>query len=368
MGILRWLGRHGVVLSIVGVVLVGVGAEVRPHVQKWWELRSLCDGGLSRGLVDAARGEQPLDHQSVRHDPALGRYGCTLSSEDDRGRRTPVVSVTAATAPDTVDTRLIRAFGLLPASVVTTALPEDLPGLLNRNLLGGEHEAAELHLVRECPSLGSDFRGRDQRMLVTLSAVLTDYDALVRLAVEAANAASTELGCGADPLEPPARPVPEPQAEQLAHAGESHCAPLSADALEPPSEGGWLVSEGVTGELPVGRCVLGTGTHAALEFQVWHGGVSDALSTDSMMLPHAEGDLPLAELWLPRIDGTGGFATARCGPESAVFVYRFHPEGYGSEFLDAETAAEPLAAFATGEAERRGCTDVRLPEVPDEDG
>jgi hypothetical protein len=357
----RWLSRHFLVAGVIGSAIVAAVATALPRLEEWRELRSPCEGALSRGLVDDALADSGLERQEVGVHEELGRYQCVLYLGEELDDW--VLSASAVTLPDDVDTRLMRALDEpdFVGRVATAALPEGLPGVVNYDTLGSEPWT--VYLAQRCPSLGTDFRGRDRRMLVTLrSPFRADYDAMVRLAVETANAASRQLGCGADPLSPPDAEVPQPRSRQLtaSAAADSPCTVLSLDELPAPRQGKWLIGEGITETFPVDRCTLTDGPALQLDLTAWYGSPGDVVRADLVGYEDMRSRSSLEEQWQPALMDLSGFAMAECEGETALFAARRTWSGQGGT-LTQEHLAQALAAFATDRAEQRGCTNLRLP-------
>ncbi len=321
---------------------------------EWWELRSPCEGALSRSLVDAASGGDDLQRQTHSADQQAGQYECVLYSGEEPWAW--VVSVTATTRPEEINERIVG--DLIPehtrASVETMALPGGLPGVFTRGVGADGLDPWRIHLLQDCPALPAD----DGQMLATLTMPrLSDLDAMVRLSAEAAAAASAGLGCGAAELTPSAESAADLETRQLAESTDTPCAVLDQDDL--PTQP-WLINSGTPQDLPFARCTLTLeDSNVVVEWSAWYGDLAD-LALDALVPdwedPVAVDDLPL---WTPGL----GLGVAECPGGPALFgvVAGLSAEGHD---VDATTALDGLTRFAADEITARGCESLRLPSLP----
>jgi hypothetical protein len=348
----RWLGRHYMAALIVSVALVVAIVAALPRLADWRTSRSPCEGALSGDLVDDALSQDEEDEEVNRQ---RGRYACELSANWDL-----LLSTEATTMTDEVNAALMEAFhGAWPGvtQTLSSALPAGLPGMVQTDP-EDPRAPTTIRLVQDCTGLDGD-----RRMLVTLEVYdLRDYDAAVQLAVEATNAASDELGCGAGPLPLPATDAPEPSLHELTADSDSPCAAFTPDELPAPLSDQWVTGEAITEGFPVDRCTLGDGDMVRLVLTAWYGIPSHTVRDRVIDLIGDNATAPGGG-WQPGRGPGWIYATARCDGEPTLFTAHLDPPDSQDQDLTAAHRAQALARFATGLAERRDCANLRLPGV-----
>jgi hypothetical protein len=351
MRVWGWVRRHLVVTGLVLVVLAGAGIAV--PLLRGDDAGPPCGGILPEDLLDELREGQGGYEELWQHSRQLGRLECRVQGGSPGGMEGRVF-VTAVTAPNDVDASLALVFDrLLAEGNVLRPLPEGLPGAATFD--------DRFYLMPRCPALGTDFAGEPRSMLVeTFVYPSADFDTRLRMAVAATNAVAEALGCGAEPLRQSARHVPEPpdRPAPLSEA-EGPCAALTSVAF-PRLPGGeeWDLMAAATESSPFPTCTLWGDSSLLIAglFGDWSNGPR------ARLVPYGEdGVPPLPEIWRAFVDEHGGYATALCDGEPALFVARAE---LLSEVLTPEHIREALIAFATDQAEQRGCTDLRIPDAP----
>ncbi|GAA1920672.1 hypothetical protein GCM10009716_31650 [Streptomyces sodiiphilus] len=353
MRVVRWFCHHPGVSLVLALLILGGYTLVRPPLERWSLLSTACDGKLSRSALDAVRGDREVAEQRQTLEPDLGRYTCVL--RDRNGNQ--IVEVVAMTRPDEVDRQLdadfltLRPEPLLPS--LRAGLPEGVPGVVLRE--GG------MRILVRCPALGPGTDGQETRMLVMARTPhdVEDADA-VPIAVELANASSTQLGCGAPPL-----PLPERPAESLGEwvplgtATGTSCDVLASGVLPAPPPGGWVVKPAASVGAPATRCALGGARgdeHMVLAG--WYGAWSEP-TLAQITNQETWNRLPATGEGEPQITPYFGRASAVCLGQPAHFAVRVERDAPAS--LHVDTVRATLTAFAEEEVSRRGCEGLRLP-------
>ncbi|MFD7509652.1 hypothetical protein ACFV5N_09955 [Streptomyces sp. NPDC059853] len=346
----RWIAL-GALLTLLAALQTGTGGTVSParavHLLP-------CEGLLPHTELRTLAGWPEVDAQRVALDPGRNRLACTLLRTGALRDTPRWLTVTASRRADDVEGGLLDAAGWGDA-LSGAALPEGLPGFLIQGSHGGGTRVA---LLLPCTD-------PDAPLLVTLRTSVsrgTDEDEpLVRAAVAAANIASSRLGCGHAPLPLPEDPVRR-QVEGMPVAvlnGTSPCAVIVPDLPEDAPPGGWRVHEVVPDGGPYASCALpfheGNSVLAVsgaygpwAELAMAQSVGSDW--TDGGRDPSAE---PLSERWRPRADGRSATALTTCDGVFALFRAETVPGADNP--VGEETLTAMVTAFATDQAERRGC-------------
>jgi hypothetical protein len=341
--------RHLVVTGVALVVLVGAGAAV--PVLTGDDAGPPCDGIVPPDLLDELSDGQGGYEQLWRHSRQLGRVECRVQGNGE-GSQAGRVFITAVTAPNDVDAGLVNLYeSVMGKASGLIALPEGLPGAAAFD--------DRFFLMPRCPALGRDAAGERRSMLAEVFVYPSaSWDTRLRMAVAAVNAAAQELGCGAQPLSVPDRRVAEPPETVPLRDAEGTCGVLTSASL-PRLPGGeqWRLMAAATRSSPFPICTLwGDGP---LSLAGWYGDWSNAVR--AQLLPYEEeAGGPLLESWASYADERGGYATATCDGQPAVFAAETEYSS-SSEALTVEHIRDVLALFATEQAERRGCTGLRLP-------
>jgi hypothetical protein len=335
--------RRWIKVSVAAAGVLGLGGWIAaPYAQDWWLARSVCDGGLPG---DAVRRITPdgvhLTHEESARSEQLGDYRCFLTYESDDGDEEQLLHLQAYTRRDDQDRRFYASF---PESGFSeqTPMADGLPGFID--------QYGYLQLLLRCPDLGKDAEGR-QRTLLVRGWFAREADryrpAVYETVVAFANSASTRVGCGAEPLKVPEGelgPVQvedDPKTVPLAEAGDTACGWLTKAGLPRPAE--WRLASLLNDAAPAGRCDLYTQDSGdwrkRLVFVAWYGDWSNRLTVDD--------------------DGVRRSltASARCGGEAANFAVDGDGELPG---VGRAEQLELLEAFARNQAQRRGCSDLRL--------
>ncbi|WP_128557737.1 hypothetical protein [Streptomyces triticagri] len=326
------------------IVLGLAGYGTFPYAKDWWLSREVCGGALPDDAVDALSpdsGEHHLAESDEKRVGALGSYRCELSY--DRGEDAPpasVFSVTADTRRDPQDASLWGTFEDEGWSAVSP-LPDGMPGFID--------DSGAVQLMAKCPELGKDDDGRPRRILVRTAAGWDADrkapDALVGVAVAAANRASEQLGCGAKPFKKTGKvrsTDPEPVALEPSKAAGTVCAAFAEADLP----AGTKLRPRSNSSAPVARCELVKGGDRAPKavFGAWYGDWSKRLIHEDT---HGH----------PRRPDT---ATARCDGETAVF------DGWAEDdfgLTDRQVRAL-IADFSSAETTHRKCTSLTRPTPP----
>jgi hypothetical protein len=357
-GLRDWAVDHPWVTISLGVALLfGVGAA-GPPASAALAYRP-CGGTLPESVVEEVRDGEAVAREDVVIDRGLGRYACELETEtDEDGDSASILTVTAETAAVQVNEELL--FDVYPtegngeARTPLDALPGGLPGAVAEE--GGVAPERRIHLTPAC--------GPDRSMVVTTTtSVEGEYAAAVRLAVAAANAAAEALGCEAEPL-----PMPDASVQPAGGTDtDTGCEAIPAAGALPRGQD-WRPHAAVFDTGPASQCTF-EGEDHNLVLQAWYGSLAVParveMSTELYELgigrPGDEDPVPdsLTDQWQPYFDGVTGYATAECEGQPAVFAVTVDFHSYVR--FSSASARQALTAWATDQAERRGCTGLRLP-------
>lgn len=379
---------------LVLAVLALVALLVRNPVNDAWLSHRACDGELAGDELDMVRTDARLETEDRFQNEDLGQYRCYLENTDGK----IVVSVNAYTRLADQRKELSSVGkGHQPQRV----LPGGLPGFAGGN--------GDIHLMPPCPRLGKDFDGQPRRMLATTWVPLAKGEgeaaALLRMAVKMTNEASQRLGCGAEPLAAPKKDARAEKGREITRAAakSTPCAALARDgwltpgakaregqASEGKARGGEArrvdvtdakVVDAVRAHAPIGRCTLTMGGGSSGDSRApsrqpvveltswygdWGGGAEEMGSGDGAYGLRADGART------PRSDASTAWATARCDGQYAGFAARWgysygdhtaeldrvRPESDGAR---AAALRALVAEFAKDQAERAGCSGLKLP-------
>nr|WP_237536510.1 hypothetical protein [Streptomyces sp. SID5785] len=345
-------GRRTAVIGVVVLaVLAGATWVYKPWWQPWWYARTLCGGALSGGdLADLL----PKERLRAGEDTFGSGDGTSVACEVDRPDGYHyVLRAEATTDGAEPDGPLDLEF----------TIPRDPQYLYSREIPGFHGNLGPM-IVQDCPALGRDAEGRIRRLVTNVYSLAVERKpeaTPARMAVQIANRANDELGCGAARLPVPDRLEPAHRLS-LRQARATMCGGLARAALpRSPSGKDWQVLAPTGGRAPISSCSLvdsGTGRTAAT-FTGWYGDWTDKpferLLGANVQIPdgHSVRDALLGENF--------GRATARCAGESANFlVNSYAPHGTGPVLPMSELRAL-LGVFAKEEAGRRGCDGLELP-------
>ncbi|MBC9717110.1 hypothetical protein H9Y04_31725 [Streptomyces sp. TRM66268-LWL] len=330
--------RRWVKLSVLGVVVLGlVGYCAKPSVQDWWVARGACGGVFPDLVVDVLNEDgRPLvgtDEQLIEE---LGQYSCALEYETDSGRTERLVGISAYTGRDQQDAALLRSAGRSVDGLV--GLPHGLPGFFD----GAGHAV----LRQACPALGKDAKGRPRTMLVVARGGTTGDPsvALLQAAVTGAARASDQLGCGARPLTVPDDVLSrDAKPKSASGARDSAC---GAAVAQLAGNARVRVAGGDTA--PMVHCELFLDTPEENRT-----GYDD---DGNGALVAYFGDWSTGEVTGHDGEWRSNTVRARCDGEPAWF------RGWADEDTQVSDRRmrELVLTFAEDQAQRRGCTDVRL--------
>ncbi|WP_234345996.1 hypothetical protein [Streptomyces sp. NRRL F-5755] len=349
----RWL-PSGRVLGIVATalaVLAGGGWLAKPLWQPWWYAATVCGGHLSGEDLAGLLPDKRLQPADDTFGSGSGVLRCGVNTND--GRRY-VLKIEAQTDTGTAQGPLATEF-TIPRKP-HYAFPKTIPGYYG--------EVGPV-IIQECPGLGRDSDGRARRLVTKVNALGAESapsPQSLRTAVNAANGAASELGCGAAPLPLPDRVEP---IRKLApsQAEGTMCGWLGRIALpRSPSGRGWKVVAPTDERAPITNCSLldaGTG-EPAVDLTGWYGSWTDkpfdTLLSANVKVPkgHSSHDALLSENF--------GRAKARCAGESANFLAASYAPHTMRSVLPMSQVRYLLNEFAKDQTERRSCTGLELPD------
>lgn len=345
----RWIAL-GALLTLLAALQSATGGTVPParavHLLP-------CEGLLPRAELRTLAGWPEVDAQRVARDPGRNRLTCTLlrtgALHDPQW-----LTVTASRRADDVDGGLLDTARWSDA-LSGAALPEGLPGFL---IQGSRGDGTRVALLLPCTD-------PDAPLLVTLRTSVsrgTDEDQpLVRAAVAAANTASSRLGCGHAPVPPPQDPVRRQVAGMPVAVlnGASPCAVIVPDLPEDAPQGGWRVHEAAPDSGPYASCALPFHEgNSMLTVSGAYGpwaelAMAQSVGPDGMDGTRDPSARPLSERWRPRADGYSATALTTC--DGAFALFRAEVASSSDNPVGEETLTALVTAFATDQAERRGC-------------
>ncbi|MFJ3922189.1 hypothetical protein [Streptomyces sp. NPDC090022] len=220
-------------------------------------------------------------------------------------------------------------------------------------------------IIQECPKLGQDSDGRKRRLVTkvyTHGVEKSPSPQSLRTAVRVANGANAETGCGADPLPLPERVEPARKLSLSQAEGTACGRPARFTLPASPSGKEWQVIAPTDERAPITSCSLidsGTG-ESAVNLTGWYGDWADEpferLLSANTRIP--EGCSPRDAL----LGEQSGRAKARCAGESAHFLANSYARDSSRSVLPMSEVRSLLDRFAADQGDRRGCTDLELPD------
>ncbi|MEU9677298.1 hypothetical protein AB0D92_27800 [Streptomyces parvus] len=358
------------------VVLLVVGYSVREPVRDWWVAREACGGQLPSGDLEIVRTDLRLGETEESFDAEDGTYSCALRDENGQ----VVVAVDAYPEGRERDQELGLAGTSRPPHAV---LPGGLPGFEDGNSL--------VYLMPECPRAGRS-PAEQHRLLVGTWTYFAhspaEKAAMLRLAVHMTNVVTGKLGCGGEPLPAPADGAVPDEGTYVprARAKGTACDALATTRVPAAGRDGEVRIAIADGGI-VGRCTLrATETYedaregaAIIELTAWLGDWGprvNEMGSGPDPLPMGRGTTRS-----PALTEHRAWAVAKCDGDDVGFAAHWgqdYPDRHrkpGTKYVPPTEAEQYeqrvllrtyVSAFATDQVRRGACTDLKLPEKPEE--
>ncbi|WP_032767095.1 hypothetical protein [Streptomyces sp. CNS654] len=358
------------------VVLLVVGYSVREPVRDWWVAREACGGQLPSGDLEIVRTDLRLGETEESFDAEDGTYSCVLRDENGQ----VVVAVDAYPEGRERDQELGLAGTSRPPHAV---LPGGLPGFEDGNSL--------VYLMPECPRAGRS-PAEQHRLLVGTWTYFAhspaEKAAMLRLAVHMTNVVTGKLGCGGEPLPAPADGAVPDEGTYVprARAKGTACDALATSRVPAAGRDGEVRIAIADGGI-VGRCTLrATETYedaregaAIIELTAWLGDWGprvNEMGSGPDPLPMGRGTTRS-----PALTEHRAWAVAKCDGDDVGFAAHWgqdYPDRHrkpGTKYVPPTEAEQYeqrvllrtyVSAFATDQVRRGACTDLKLPEKPEE--
>ncbi|WDT88420.1 hypothetical protein H0E86_19030 [Streptomyces sp. SCSIO-PteL053] len=358
------------------VVLLVVGYSVREPVRDWWVAREACGGQLPSGELEIVRTDLRLGETEESFDAEDGTYSCVLRDENGQ----VVVAVDAYPEGRERDQELGLAGTSRPPHAV---LPGGLPGFEDENSL--------VYLMPECPRAGRS-PAEQHRLLVGTWTYFAhspaEKAAMLRLAVHMTNVVTGKLGCGGEPLPAPADGAVPDEGTYVprARAKGTACDALATSRVPAAGRDGEVRIAIADGGI-VGRCTLrATETYedaregaAIIELTAWLGDWGprvNEMGSGPDPLPMGRGTTRS-----PALTEHRAWAVAKCDGDDVGFAAHWgqdYPDRHrkpGTKYVPPTEAEQYeqrvllrtyVSAFAADQVRRGACTDLKLPEKPEE--
>ncbi|MFF2376231.1 hypothetical protein ACFVUW_17805 [Streptomyces xiamenensis] len=354
----RWISLGVLVMLLAALQSSAAGTAAPGHLARQQPCAGVLNGDEVAALPD---GPQTVG-QRLSHHPDLGRYTCTLTRAADSGGSVPWLTVQAVVEPDDVEYALREALQD-PTRERWLSLPDTLPGVL----LEGWRIRPAIVLLLPCPDLGTDAAGRSRSALVRTEYTGSDgtdflgtrtTDDLLTVALTATRSTAELLGCGASPLPEPTTRIGWNEGGVPVAAAATPCAVIVPELPAEAAPEGWRIREASADAGPASFCEVSAPEGGSLLVNGWFGGWSESLRVALGQWSGVFG-LPPAQQRELTADARQAMATATCDGEHALFQVRVHDR---DDLFTETEIREVLTAFATDQAQRRGCTGVELPQ------